>query len=90
MPLHLHPEVTTTAVSANTFLLKHPKTATTVEIKFDTVLAVNKIEATDNTIEGWYSDAFMKKEKSSVLMGEYSSTNKKLVLHTTITILNSN
>jgi hypothetical protein len=90
MPLHLHPEVTATAVSTNTFLLKHPKTATTVEIKFDAVLAVSKIDATDEITEGWYSDAFMKKEKSSVLMGEYSSTTKKLILHTTINILNSN
>lgn len=89
MPLHLHPEVTAVPVSANSFLLKHSKTTASIAVTFDKALAVNKIDATDQSTLGWYSPAFMKKEKSSVLMGEYQATNKKLVLQTTINILNS-
>jgi uncharacterized heparinase superfamily protein len=89
MPLHLHPDVTATHIGDNMFLLKHAKTSVSIEVIFDMTLAVDKIEAGDADTLGWYSDAFMKKERSSVLMGEYPSTNKKLVLHTTINILNS-
>lgn len=89
MPLHLHPEVSAEPVSANTWLLKHSKTTATVEISYDALLTVRKINAEEGQAWGWYSPAFMKMEKSSLLMGEYSAGEKELSFHTTIKIFNS-
>jgi hypothetical protein len=88
MPLHLHPAVSVEMKSASTFLLKHTGTSAIIEVSFDPILAITKIEATNTDTMGWYSAAFMKKEPSSLLMGEYAATEKKLDLQTTIRIVN--
>ena len=84
MPFHLHPSIDVFQTSDNSYLLSHPKTSTKLEINFDSLLKTRKIDASDNGKLGWYSSSFMKKERSSVLMGEIISDQKSLTLSTTI------
>jgi hypothetical protein len=90
MPLHLHPDVAAVQISANKYLLKHTKTTSTIEVSFDNLFSVKKIEAEKEKKIGWYSAAFMEKEKSSLLMGECKSKQKQISLRTTIKINHSN
>ncbi|MEO8406162.1 MAG: alginate lyase family protein, partial [Chitinophagaceae bacterium] len=89
MPFHLHPAVTATKKSDNTWLLTHSATATTIEISFENDVTVNLVKASDTEKMGWYSESFMKKEKSSTLLGERPYTEKLVNLQTTIKIINS-
>lgn len=90
MPFHLHPHVSAECINENTWLLTHKKTSATVEIVFDPALTITKIDATEESTAGWYSESFMEKEKSSVLMGEYLTNKRLLTLHTRISILDFN
>jgi hypothetical protein len=88
LPLHLHPDVIVVSFGANTWLLKHAKTSAKVEVTFDRILTASMIHATEGQQLGWYSGSFMKKEKSSVLMGETYSGKKELSLQTIIKVFN--
>lgn len=86
MPFHVHPKITIRQKGANQYCLAHPDTNSMVEIHFDPTLAMEKIDAADDTPLGWYSSSFMQKEKSALLLGEKTLEDKHLNLQTLIKI----
>ena len=88
IPFHLHPEVYVMKTSGNTYVLGRRETASTLELTFDPLINSNTIEASDYQTLGWYSPSFMKKEKSTVIMGEHISNDESLTLITYIKIIN--
>ncbi|MDP4263357.1 MAG: alginate lyase family protein [Bacteroidota bacterium] len=88
IPFHLHPEVYVLKISGNTYILGRKETASTIELTFDENIHTQVIEALDDNKLGWYSASFMKKEKSTVIMGEHIAGNMSLTLITYIKIIN--
>lgn len=88
IPFHLHPEVYVMQTSGNTYVLGRRETASTLELTLDPLINSNTIEASDYETLGWYSPSFMKKEKSTVIMGEHISNDESLTLITYIKIIN--
>jgi hypothetical protein len=88
IPFHLHPEVYVMQTSDNTYILGRRETASTLELTFDPAINTGIIQATDEDTMAWYSSSFMKKEQSTVVMGEHFSNEKSLTLITYIKIIN--
>lgn len=88
IPFHLHPEVYVLQSTGNTYILGRKETPTTLELIFDPAINTTPVEASEDSTLGWYSPSFMKKEKSTVLMGEYISDKQSLTLNTYIKIIN--
>ena len=88
IPFHLHPEVYVLRMSDNTYILGRKETASTLELTFDPIVDSMAIQASDDETLGWYSPSFMKKEKSTVIMGEHLSGEESLTLITYIKIIN--
>src|SRR5882757_2884804 len=88
IPFHLHPEVYVLRMSDNTYILGRKETASTLELTFDPIVNSMAIQASDDETLGWYSPSFMKKEKSTVIMGEHTSNEESLTLITYIKIIN--
>jgi uncharacterized heparinase superfamily protein len=87
MPFHLHPAVHVLQ-QGNSFILSRKETASTLEVSIDEALEAQHIHASDESPLGWYSPSFMKKEKSSVLLGSFQSNHQNLTLTTYIKIIN--
>ena len=88
IPFHLHPDVFVLKTSPNTYVLGRNETTSIIELTFDPLVSSKAIEALDEYTLGWYSPSFMKKEKSTVIMGEYVSNEESLTLITNIKIIN--
>jgi hypothetical protein len=88
IPFHLHPEVYVLQITENTYVLGRKETSSIIELTFDPLITSNPIQASDDNTLGWYSPSFMKKEKATVLMGEYISDQASLTLNTYIKIIN--
>jgi uncharacterized heparinase superfamily protein len=88
IPFHLHPEVFVMKTSHNTYVLGRNETDSIVELTFDPIINSKAIRALDEYTLGWYSPSFMKKEKSTVIMGEHVSNEESLTLITYIKIIN--
>jgi len=88
IPFHLHPDVYVLRMSDNTYILGRKETASTLELTFDPIVNSMAIQASDHETLGWYSPSFMKKEKSTVIMGEHTSGEESLTLITYIKIIN--
>lgn len=84
LPFHLHPQIIVLRKAPNIYLLRHPASADGLEISFDPSLSVEQVAASDNQVLGWYSDGFMKKEKSTVLMGQIIPDQKSITFNTII------
>jgi Heparinase II/III-like protein/Heparinase II/III N-terminus len=87
IPFHLHPGVSVLNMGQNKYQLGRKETNTKVQLIFDAVIATDKIDAKDDIPLGWYSASFMKKEKSSVLMGEYVLNQPEISLTTIIKVI---
>ena len=59
-----------------------------MELTFDPIVDSKAIQALDDETLGWYSPSFMKKEKSTVIMGEHISDEESITLITYIKIIN--
>jgi hypothetical protein len=88
IPFHLHPDVYVMKTSGNTYVLGRKDTPSTIELTFDPVISSQAIRALDEYTLGWYSPSFMKKDKSTVIMGEHVSNEESLTLITYIKIIN--
>jgi Heparinase II/III-like protein/Heparinase II/III N-terminus len=88
LPFHLHPEVYVLKISGNSYILGRKETASTIELTFDEKIHTQVIEGSEDSKLGWYSSSFMKKEKSTVVMGEHIANEKALTLITYIKIIN--
>jgi hypothetical protein len=88
IPFHLHPDVFVMKTSHNTYVLGRDETASMIELTFDPVINSKAIKALDEYTLGWYSPSFMKKERSTVIMGEHVSNEESLTLITYIKIIN--
>lgn len=87
MPFHLHPQVIVLQKAANIYLLRHPETQSMLEITLDAELQTEKRIAADEETLAWYSSGFMKKEKSTVLMGTLVSERNINSLTTIIKLI---
>src|SRR5690606_2804962 len=87
IPFHLHPGVSIMQ-TGESFILSRKETASTLELTFDPRPETRVIQATEESPMGWYSPSFMKREKSSLLLGSRMATEKKLTLTTHIKIIN--
>ncbi len=88
IPFHLHPEVYVMKMSDNSYILGRKETASTLELTFDPLIDSKAIQASDNETLGWYSPSFMKKEKSTVIMGDHVSNEESLTIITYIKVIN--
>jgi len=88
IPFHLHPDVFVLKTSPNTYVLGRNETSSIIELTFDPLVSSKAIQALDEYTLGWYSPSFMKKEKSTVIMGEYVSDEESLTIITNIKIIN--
>jgi hypothetical protein len=88
IPFHLHPEVYVLQTTGNTYVLGRKEIASTVELTFDPAIHTSVIQASEESGLGWYSPAFMVKEKSAVIMGELVPKKQQLTLTTYIKIIN--
>jgi hypothetical protein len=88
IPFHLHPEVFVMQTSDNTYVLGRRETSSVLELTFDPAINSKTIEASDYETLGWYSSSFMKKEKSTVIMGEHISGEESLTVITYIKVIN--
>ena len=72
----------------NTYIPGRRETASTVELTFDPIVDSKPIQALEDATLGWYSPSFLKKEKSTVIMGEHISAEESITLITYIKIIN--
>jgi len=82
---HLHPSIKITG-NGNNFILEndlHQK----IELVTDMQLKYTIVEGASNTVLGWYSESFLKKQTTKVLIGELINTQVENEIITYINIL---
>jgi hypothetical protein len=87
MPFHLDPAVIVTINDDGVYTLRRPETNASVELHCDPSLKWTLIKANDTEPLGWFSPSFMKKEKSSVILGESNFNHSSIPLKTFIKII---
>ena len=84
---HLHPDITISNSDKSTFLLMH-HSGIKVSLELEQQLSeVKVVKGQTEPLLGWYSDSFMKKESTSVIISNMKTKSSAKVI-TTIRVLN--